>query len=115
MCTRSLTRSDDGSATVATVGMISGIVVVLSLLLTGGAVLLEYVTAQNSISAAALNAAEAAVGEREGYPCTMAVQGAKTASAASVSCQVRGHHVRLVWQISVLGFSTELRAQAGAD
>ena len=106
---------EEGSATVATVGMISGVVVVLSLLLTGGAALLQYVTAQSSISEVALSAAEAAVGQREGYPCTLAVQGAKTASAASVSCQVRGHHVRLVWKISVLGFDTELRAQAGAD
>lgn len=110
-----LTMREEGSATVATVGMISGIVVVLSLLLTGGAALLQYVTAQSSISEAALSAAEAAVGQREGYPCSLAANGARLASAASVSCQVRGHHVRLVWQISVLGFGTELRAQAGVD
>lgn len=115
MRAHSLTLREEGSATVATVGMISGIVVVLSLLLTGGAALLQYVTAQSSISEAALSAAEAAVGQREGYPCSLAANGATTASAASVSCQVRGHHVRLVWQISVLGFGTELRAQAGAD
>lgn len=117
MCSHAVSSSppDEGSATVATVGVIAAIVVLLSFLLAGGGALLQFVTARNSLSEAALSAAEAAIGEREGYPCSLAGERAKAASAASVSCLVRGHHVRLVWQISVLGLSTQLRAQAGAD
>lgn len=115
MRAHAVTRHDEGSATVATIGVIAGIVIVLSLLITGGAALMQYVTVRSALSDATLSAAEAAVGEREGYPCTVAAEGAKRASAASVSCQVRGHHVRLVWRISVLGLSAELREQAGAD
>lgn len=111
----SLIRYDDGSATVATVGLIASIVLVLSLFITGGGALLGFITAQSALSEATLSAAEVTVGEREGYPCALAAERARQASAASVSCLVRGHHVRLVWRISVLGLSAELRAQAGAD
>lgn len=106
---------DDGSATVLTVGVIAGIVILLSLMLTAGAALVEYVRAVSALENATLTAAEAAVGDREGYPCTLVAERATQASAASRSCLVRGHHVRVTWQISVLGLSTELRAQAGAD
>ena len=117
MCSRALRsrQRDEGSASVATVGVIAAIALLLSTFLLGGGALLEYVAAQNALSEATLSAAEAAVGEREGYPCTLAAERAKSAGIASVLCLVRSNHVRLVWQVSVLGLNVELKAQAGAD
>lgn len=115
MCASTMIRAEEGSAAVATVGVIASIVLVLSLFIMGGAALLEFVSVHSALSEATLSAAEAVTGEREGYPCTLASERAREANAASVSCQVRGHHVRVVWRISVMGFGTELRAQAGVD
>lgn len=108
-------RDDRGSGTVLGIGVMVTIVLALALLLTGGAALVSYRGAQYAVEQAALVASDAAVGSREGYPCSLAQAQAQTASAYVVSCQVRGTHARLIWRISVLGFPLDVKAQAGVD
>lgn len=110
-----LWRQDRGSGTVLGIGVMVAIVLALALLLTGGAALVTHRSAQNAVDQAALAASDAAIGSREGYPCSVAMAQARTANAHVVSCQVRGTHTRLIWRISVLGFPVEVKAQAGVD
>lgn len=115
MCASALMRRDEGSATVLTIAVVAGIVLALSAFLTAGTAFLGYLSSQAALDEAALSVAETVVGAREGYPCTLASQRATDAGAASVLCLVRGQHVRLVWNISVLGLTVPIRAQSGAD
>lgn len=116
LATRRASCLDDrGSGTVLGIGVMVAIVLTLALLLTGSAALVTHHSAQNAVEQAALAASDAAIGSREGYPCSIAMAQARTVAAHVVSCHVRGTHARLIWRISVLGFPVDVKAQAGAD
>lgn len=107
-------RSEHGAASILMLAIIGSVVTVLALLITGGTVLLAFLSVQSAASDAALSATEMTIGERAGYPCAHVRDRASDAGATMTQCLVRGHHVRLIWSMSLLGMSVPIRAQAGA-
>ena len=85
-------RDDRGSGTVVAVGIIAGLMVLLSLVTLLGAAAVTKTQAARASDLAALAAADTARGLHAGDPCTVAEQVAARNSAVLQECSVGGEY-----------------------
>lgn len=108
-----LWRADSGAGTVTTLALVAAVVTVTASVVLVASALITVSRAQSVVDDSALAAADSASGRIAGYPCTRAERLAGAAQILLSSCEIRGATARVTSMVTVLGFSLELRAQAG--
>lgn len=108
-----LLRGEHGAGSILAVAVIGGLVAMLTLLFPLCAVLAAKQMAAGAADAAAIAAADVAVGTLPGLPCPAAASVAEANGAVLRSCTVNLTTATVSTQIRVLGFSVTARATAG--
>lgn len=106
-------RDERGSGSLLAVAIVATMLALISLLLPLSVVLSAKQRAAGAADAAALAAADVAVGALPGIPCEVAAA-VTTANGASLSgCELDGAVVTVATSIVILGFDVQARATAG--
>ncbi len=114
-----MTRADDsGSGSILAVGIVATVIALTSLLLPLGAVFIARHQATAAADAAALAAADVAVGIVPGHPCQAAAVVATANRASATGCRVEDLVVTVrvavpVLDLPVLGLRVQAIATAG--
>ena len=103
---------DTGAGSVLAIAIMSALLIVTSTMVPVGALLLADRRASGAADAAALAAADGAVGLVAGSPCDLARTVAAANGAAVQRCEVDGLVVTVRTTVPVLGFSIAGRATA---
>jgi secretion/DNA translocation related TadE-like protein len=106
-------RPELGAATVLMIGVIAVIVAVAGFAVTLGLVVTARHRASAAADAAALAAADTALGATAGIPCERAATVALAAGAHVVGCRQQGVCASVEVRLSVLTFEVRARALAG--
>jgi len=106
-------RGERGAATVVTVGLMAAIVALTAMALPLYSVLVVRQSVAAAADAAALAAADVAVGRAAGSPCVVAAHVAAANGASVTSCTLDGLVATIVASRLVLGFSVSATATAG--
>lgn len=106
-------RRDDGAGSLLAVAVIGAVLAVTFLLVPLYTVLTVRARAEGSADAAALAAADVAIGIVPGIPCAVAADVAEANRARVTECQADGVIVTVRVSITVLGFSVQSAATAG--
>jgi secretion/DNA translocation related TadE-like protein len=104
---------EEGAGSILVVGIAATIIAIVFLLLPFSAALVAKDRASGAADAAALAAADVAVGIRPGSPCTAAAVTAEANGAAVTRCEVDGAIVTVQVAISAAGLSVRAIATAG--
>ncbi|NNC12975.1 flp pilus-assembly TadE/G-like family protein [Planctomonas sp. JC2975] len=107
------TRSERGSATILTVGLLAALVLTTIGALGACSLLAEKRRVEAAADAAALAAADAASGRVAGIPCERAAYAAGLNSAAIDDCDVDGPNVEVIAVGTWGGVPITVRARAG--
>ncbi len=106
-------NDDRGSGSLLAVSIVAAMLALASLLLPLSIVLSAKHRAAGAADAAALGAADVAVGALPGIPCDSAAAVARANGAALSACRVDGAVVTVRVVILVLGFDVRASATAG--
>ncbi len=104
---------ETGAATVIMVGLIAAIVALTSMALPLYSVLVVRQSVAAAADAAALAAADVAVGRAAGTPCEVAARVAAANGASVTSCELDGLVATVTAARPVLGFAVTATATAG--
>lgn len=106
-------RGDRGAATVVTVGLMGAIVALTAMVLPLYSVLVVRQSVAAAADAAALAAADVAVGRAAGSPCEVAARVAAANGASITSCELDGLVATVTAARPVLVFAVTATATAG--
>ena len=108
-----LIRGERGSGSILAVSILGAMMALVSLLIPLAVVLSAKQHAAGAADAAALAAADVAVGAIPGIPCEVAATVARANRAELSGCRVDGAIVTVAAGTTVLGFAVSARATAG--
>jgi secretion/DNA translocation related TadE-like protein len=110
---RRLLRAERGAGSILAVAVIGALVATLTLLVPLCAVVAAKQKAAGAADAAAVAAADVAVGTLPGLPCSAAASVADANAAVLRSCTVKLTTATVITQIRILGFTVTATATAG--
>ncbi len=105
--------SDAGSGSVLAIGLVAGMVSLLGLVLPFSLAIAARHTVTAAADAAALAAADTAIGIHAGFPCERAAQVVEANGASLAGCTVDGLVVTVEAARAVIGLTVSARATAG--
>ncbi|MES2092756.1 MAG: Rv3654c family TadE-like protein [Actinomycetota bacterium] len=110
---RQLPANEQGSGSILAVAVVAAVLMLFSLLIPVATVLPAQQRAAGAADAAALAAADVAVGIRAGNPCAVAATVAAANATSLDGCVVDGTTATVRVATSALGFAVSARATAG--
>lgn len=108
-----LRAGENGAGSVLAIGLVAGIVSLLSLVLPLSLAIAARHTVTAAADAGALAAADTAIGIHAGFPCARAAQVVEANGAALTGCTVDGLVVTVEAARAVIGLTVFARATAG--
>ncbi|GAA3599902.1 hypothetical protein GCM10022198_25370 [Klugiella xanthotipulae] len=106
-------RDEAGGASLAAVGVVLGLLLIMGSVLAGYRILAVQERVAGAADAAALAGADTAFGFVSGVPCERAEQSARLNRVTMDHCTVEGYEVRVTASQSVLGIVVRSAARAG--